>query len=122
MKMMHIFIMGFVIILSSSALANPDNLVAWWKFDTERKDIVKESIQGVSDSLYGYQKYVSGVSGKALLFDGYTSFIKKSASTGPAITEAFTVEAWIAFQAYPWNWVAIVDQLADSIRERKGSA
>jgi hypothetical protein len=114
MQYMNIIILGLMVILLGTVHANTENLIAWWKFDNDQKEIIQESVQGVSDTLVGFKKYIPGISGKALLFDGYTSFIKKSQGTAPSISGPFTIEAWIAFQAYPWNWVAIVDQLADT--------
>ena len=40
----------------------------------------------------------------------------------PEFTGAFTVEAWVALQAYPWNWTALVDQQGEVIKPKAPAA
>jgi hypothetical protein len=54
---------------------------------------------------------VPGVRGQALLLDGQTSRIIQPAAQVPAITRAFTVQAWVALGAYPLNAAPLVDLL-----------
>lgn len=42
--------------------------------------------------------------------DGYTSHITRSPDQVPELGQAFTIEAWVAPGAYPWNWAPIVAQ------------
>ena len=52
-----------------------------------------------------------GVSGDALRFDGYTTSMTVPAHDAPVVGKnGFTVEAWVALNTYPWNWVPVVDQ------------
>jgi hypothetical protein len=48
--------------------------------------------------------------GKALKCDGFTTRIIRDAENAPLIEGAFSIEAWVAPQAYPWNWCALVTQ------------
>jgi len=115
MKNIHrIFCYFIFIVMVSRLTAGNDDPAAWWRFQkTESKDVL-ESIENTRDTMHGFQKYVRGVQDEGMLFDGYTSYVERAAQSAPKIKEGFTVEAWIAFQAYPWNWVAIVDHKADS--------
>ncbi len=62
-------------------------------------------------TLGGYYTYVAGVSGDALRFDGYTtSMTVRSHDVTIAGRKDFTVEAWVALNTFPWNWVPIVDE------------
>lgn len=62
------------------------------------------------DTISGLYRFVPGVSGKALQFDGYTTHIvRRYKEVPPLAAGAFTVECWVALDAYPWNWVPIVD-------------
>jgi hypothetical protein len=46
-----------------------------------------------------------------LRLDGYTTSMTVAASALPAFgPEGFTVEAWVALDTYPWNWVPIAGQ------------
>jgi hypothetical protein len=65
------------------------------------------------DVISGNYKYTNGARGKAIKFDGYTTSIIRKAAQAPRLTDTFTVEAWVALQAYPWNWTAIVNQEKD---------
>ncbi len=51
---------------------------------------------------------MNGVSGSALVFDGYTSVITRDADRAPRLQEEFTIDAWLAVAAYPWNYVPII--------------
>ena len=62
------------------------------------------------DALRGNFRYVEGVSGKAMVFDGFTTVVVRSSAVAPRITNGITVEAWIAPQEYSWNQTAIVNQ------------
>ncbi|HUG53036.1 MAG TPA: LamG domain-containing protein [Vicinamibacteria bacterium] len=71
--------------------------VAHWPMDTP-------------DSVSGRFTVVEGVSGKAIRFDGFTTVITGKAVDTPRIAGAFSVDAWVALAAYPWNWCPILAQ------------
>lgn len=83
--------------------------LARWRFDENRGPATQDSAGGVADRISGLYKFVPGVAGNALQFDGYTTYIQREWKQTPPITAGFTVEAWVALDAYPWNWVPIVD-------------
>lgn len=76
---------------------------------------VKESVSKKEFDLNGkYYKTVKGVKGNAALLDGYTAYIEISDPDDiPIVTEAFTVEAWVALGAYPKNICPVVDHQRD---------
>ncbi len=85
--------------------------VKWWKFNEGAGDITKESAAGDSCAIAGHMSYwKQGVSGTALAFDGYHSVVRLPAEKTPAISDAVTLEAWVALGAYPWNWTPVVQQ------------
>lgn len=65
---------------------------------------------GQKDFISGYHRLVAGVKGKAIVMDGYTSCITRSPDQIPDLEGGFTIEAWIAPAAYPWNWAPILAQ------------
>ena len=95
---------------SSCGFAADDGLAAWWRFDDGTAAAVLDSVTGNSDPITGFSKYVEGVTGRALMFDGYTTCVTRKAKDMPPLTDAFTIEAWVALQTLPWNWTAIIDQ------------
>lgn len=87
--------------------------VAWWKFNDGQGGKARDSAGGYSDQILNNYKWVKGVFGGGLKFDGFTTVIERPAQDAPKLHGGFTLEAWIAVQSYPWNWVAIVDQDQD---------
>jgi len=92
------------------AFAADDGLVAWWRFDEEKGKAALDSVSQNRDAISGNFKYVQGAAGNAIKFDGYTTYVARKAEDAPRLVDAFTIEAWIAPQTYPWNWTAIVNQ------------
>ncbi|MHC4636895.1 MAG: LamG-like jellyroll fold domain-containing protein [Planctomycetota bacterium] len=119
----EILLCGLIIFLicSLAAFAADEGLVSWWKFDQDKDEVTVDSASGINDRLFGKFKYVEGVSGQALKFDGFKTHVIRAASSGPKLSEAFTIEAWIAPQTYSWNWTGIVDQAGDEIVEKDGA-
>jgi hypothetical protein len=93
----------------SGAVAQDQGLVAKWSFDEAATPITHDSVGGVDDKVEGFYKYVPGVAGTGLRFDGYTTQVTRAGRKAPRLTDAFSVEAWVALNTLPWNWVPIVD-------------
>jgi hypothetical protein len=84
---------------------------AFWRFDEGRGDVTRESMSGAWCVIEGNKSlWKAGVSGTALQFDGYNTVVTLARASAPAISGGFTLEAWIAVKAYPWNWCPIVHQ------------
>ena len=107
-----IFLGGFVlaILLVKCALAGDEGLVAWWKFDEVEGKTARDSVSGVEDEIRGNFKFVNGSINRALKFDGFTTSVVRKAAKAPKLGDAFTIEAWVALGAYPWNWCPIVSR------------
>jgi len=90
-----------------------DGPVAWWKFDEGGGKVAIDSVSGNRDDINRTFWYREGVSGTAVKLDGFTTHIVREAADAPRLRDAFTIEAWIAPQAYPYNWCAIVNQEQD---------
>ena len=94
----------------------------WWKFDEGQKNHTHESIGNTVSELAGHKTlWRKGVSGTALQFDGYYSEIRLAAEKAPAISEALTLEGWVALGAYPWSYVPLIQQLDDEPEEMIGT-
>lgn len=85
-----------------SAAENPP--AACWNFD-----------DGSKNNVTGYAKYVTGVRGSALKFDGFTTRVTHKSDASIDMANGFTVEAWVAPQTYSWNWTGIVDREKDHL-------
>jgi hypothetical protein len=102
--------LSLVLFVSPAAGAAADGLAAWWSFDQVKDRQTMDSSGKVADTIGGNFKSVPGVVGSALKLDGFTTEIVRPAATAPQPGGAFTVEAWLALGAYPWNWCPIVNQ------------
>jgi hypothetical protein len=71
--------------------------------------VAHDSVSGTDDAIVGLFKHVAGVSGNGLRFDGETTGITRGHKGVPQTTAGITVDAWIAVNAYPWNWVPLVE-------------
>ena len=94
------FLALFFLSLASAAEKPP---LASWPFDPGKNP----------DRILGYHKYVPGIVGTGLRFDGQTTSVVRAAASAPRIGDAFTIEAWVAVQTYPWTWCALVNQERD---------
>lgn len=99
--------------ISNPALAQDAGPVARWSFDNVTGPVARDSVAGIDDKVGGFYKSVPGVSGNGLRFDGYTTSVVRKADAAPKIHGSFSVEAWIALDTYPWNWLPVVDQEED---------
>nr|WP_299382917.1 LamG domain-containing protein [Allomuricauda sp.] len=84
--------------------------IAYWAFDDLATPGTKDMVSGYLDQIDGHYKSVAGVVGKAIKCDGFTTSIVRDEEEAPVISGPFTIEAWVAPQAYPWNWSAIYNQ------------
>ena len=98
-----------------AAVPNRDP-VAWWPLDEVGEHGSSDRVSQTTDRLEGYHRLVDGVAGKALMFDGYTSVLRRASASAPQLADAFTLESWVALGAYPWNVVPIVDHGDDEMR------
>ena len=100
----HLLRNGFLtVLLVSLSLAAGKSPVASWTFDRAK----------AGDPIQGYSKFVPGISGTGLRFDGQTTSVVRAAARAPRLGDTFTVEAWTAIQTYPWTWCALVNQEND---------
>lgn len=105
-----IFLLWFI---SGGLLYGQDQsreLEAKWLVTRTSGPVAIDRVTGSRDKINGYYKYVPGVIGTGLRFDGYTTGVICPADHAPQLGQSFTVSAWVALNTYPWNWVPVVDQ------------
>ena len=109
--MLVIVCVVLVTLLSTALRAALPTPVACWRFDEPDPNSVQDEVAGILGQLHGPCDLAAGVSGQALRFDGLTAFIQCDPEQAPRLTGTFTVQAWLALGAYPWNWCPVVAQL-----------
>jgi len=65
------------------------------------------------ETIDGKYRMVTGVEGKALKLDGFTSVISEKPDVLADLNSSFTIESWIAMAAYPWNWCPVITQMKE---------
>lgn len=100
----------FLIFAKSPLWCEEAKPVAWWTLEGEVMDSVRDIAAGIDDPINGNFRLVRGVFGQAIKFDGYTTVVTRKSSEAPVLRSAFTIEAWLAFAAYPWNWCPVLCQ------------
>ena len=101
-------------IAAGGLFAQEQGPAAKWAFDEGSGTVTRESVSGSQDKIEGFYKFVPGVSGTALRLDGYTTSVT-APGTSLQLGDSFSVSAWVALNAYPWNWAPVVDQEADQL-------
>ena len=96
-------------LLPAGMTAQDQGLVAKWSFEEVATPTAHDTATGLDDAVDGFYKYVPGVSGTGLRFDGYTTQVTRAAEKAPKLNGTFSVEAWVALNTLPWNWVPIID-------------
>jgi hypothetical protein len=94
--------------LSILTQAADDDLIACWRLDEVNEGATPEDASGLRDTVQGQFKVTPGVAGSALKFDGFTTLLVRDPVASPRLGQAFTLEAWVALGAYPWNWCPII--------------
>jgi len=94
---------------AARTFAQDQGLVAKWSFEEVATPTAHDTASGLDDKVGGFYKYVPGVTGTGLRFDGYTTQVIRTAQKAPKLDGAFSVEAWVALNTLPWNWAPIVD-------------
>lgn len=84
--------------------------VLHYSFDPPTEETVRDVAGKIDDEIEGNFKSMPGPVGAALKPDGYTTRIVRSAEKAPALKAGFSVEAWVAHAAYPWNWCPVLSQ------------
>jgi hypothetical protein len=101
--------LALALAVGAAAESEPSRGVSY-PLDEVKDGTVLDAASGRADALAGNFRSIRGVVGRAVKFDGFTTVIRKKAADVPPLVGAFTVEAWVALGAYPWNWCGVAGQ------------
>jgi Concanavalin A-like lectin/glucanases superfamily len=98
--------------------------LAAFSFDEGKGFETVERVSGQKLSIQGHAAHWrAGVSGTALLMDGYTSQVTMDVDLSGKVGRSLTLDAWICIDAYPWNTCPVVQQVGvgpDGLQELDG--
>jgi hypothetical protein len=107
LKCLTVFITALIL---GPALSAQDQAFAFWNFEDVEGGKVRDVSGGIDDAVTGHFRVVPGVKGQAMVMDGYTTCIVRGATQVPKLGPDFSLDAWVALGAYPWNWTPIAAQ------------
>src|ERR1039458_7208769 len=97
----YVILLVAMILIPGGVFAGERGPVARWSFDNATGPIVRDPASGTEDKVQGFYKYVAGVSGNGIRFDGYTTSRPSRARAAPQLRHSFSLEAWVALNVYP---------------------
>lgn len=84
-----------------------DQALHQWGFDEgagkETRDHAQTVFSTIHYALSSDPEWKNGISGNALLFDGYSNWLEVDPQSVQKPTESFSIEAWVAPRAYEWG-------------------
>ncbi len=97
--------------LRSLADCLPKPLVRF-AFDEGEGVKTEEAVSGTDVEIEGHGAYWrGGVSGTALMMDGWTSQVKFEKKLAGTVSDQLALDAWIATATYPWNTCPVIQQV-----------
>jgi beta-fructofuranosidase len=89
-------------------------LLAYWPFDEEGGSEAQDQVSGLKDSIeyiFNSPRYTApadpqrrvGIRGNALLFDGFSTWLRRSVDRIGKPGEALTIEAWVAPRSFEYG-------------------
>jgi hypothetical protein len=137
MKCTNVFLILLTCIISTAYMRGQETeILAHWNFEETPHHVpmaegeegdgeeperlfTMESVSRNQFEITGLARFVPGVKGNALKFDGFSSYVEGTIFTGDGVENeeeeeefemprAISVESWVSLGAYPWNWAPIL--------------
>ncbi|MCD6392425.1 MAG: LamG domain-containing protein [Planctomycetes bacterium] len=87
-----------------------------WDFETIKNAESIELSTNIADTIEGNFEEATGIAGKGLRLDGFTTrVIRKQKDIIIPGTE-FTIEAWVSLGEYPLNWCPVITTESDEVK------
>ena len=98
-----LIIIGLMFAGQSVARIDPKSYAGVWLFDEDKGDIATDSSGNKNDGTIKNAKWVDGKFGKALKFDGASTFVDCGNEASLDITEEISVMAWVQFDGLDYK-------------------
>lgn len=101
-----------VVAMAAATSLNAATLVGWWSFDEHAGTVAVDSSEIHNDGvIHDATSIPGGVRGRALHFDGSTSFVQVPHLAAYDDTVAVSVEAWVRMDpGQPWGHPCVLDK------------
>lgn len=107
-----------ILLLTISCLSTTlraDEPIMRWSFEGTGARVTSEPATDDPDTYEGNFAPAPGISGDGLRLDGFTACVRRGPEHVKHPTGDFTVEAWVALGAYPWNWCPVITTEAEDV-------
>ena len=111
MKSVYLLLFLF---LSSVAMAQ--NPVMKWDFETIKNRKSIEVSTNIADTIEGNFEEATGISGKGLRLDGFTTRVIRSGKDTVKPGAELTIQAWVSLGEYPLNWCPVITTESGEIK------
>jgi hypothetical protein len=102
--------------LFSSSMATAQKPVMIWDFETVKDGKSIESSTNIADTIEGNFELVTGMRGKGLRLDGFTTRVVREGKVTVNPGTEFTVEAWVSLGQYPENWCPVITTESSEVK------
>ena len=87
-----------------------------WDFENIKNRNAIEVATNIADTIEGNFEAATGVIGKGLRLDGFTTRVIRKGKNISKPGTAFTIEAWVSLGEYPLNWCPVITTKSDEIK------
>jgi len=87
-----------------------------WDFENIKNRSSIEVATNIADTIEGNFEAATGVIGKGLRLDGFTTRVIRKGKDMSKPDSAFTIEAWVSLGEYPLNWCPVITTESDEVK------
>ena len=102
--------------LLSPFLTMGQKAIMQWDFENITNRACIEPATGIADAIEGNFESATGVLGKGLRLDGFTTRVVRSGTALKNPDQEFTIEAWVSLGEYPWNWCPVITTESNEVK------
>ncbi len=106
----------FLLFAGMPLLAMSQNPIMHWDFENIRNRNSIEVLTDIGDTIEGNFEEATGVAGKGLRLDGFTTRVVRKSSDIKNVASEFTIEAWVSLGEYPWNWCPVLTTESNEVK------
>ena len=106
----------FLLFIVMPLVARSQTPVMQWDFENIKNRNSIEVSTNIADTIEGNFGEATGVAGKGLALDGFTTRVIRSGSDLKKPGDEITIEAWVSLGEYPLNWCPVITTESDEIK------
>ncbi len=105
-----------ILLFAIPSVVRSQTPVMQWDFETIKNRNSVEAVSNITDTIEGNFEEATGVIGRGLRLDGFTTRIIREGKDIKKPGNEFTAEAWVSLGEYPWNWCPVITTESDEVK------